>query len=505
MMERRFLAVDIGASGGKCFAGFFGGDGGFRMEEVWRFDHEGARFFAADRNGNVQQRLHWDDTWIYQNMVKGLHAFRRTHGAKLDGIGIDTWGSDAGLLSADGELLAKVYAYRDTRLDCMMDEVKSLISAERIYAITGIHFQPFNMSNQLRWWVTRRPELMRGVEVALPIPSLLYWFLGGCKMVDSTWASVTQLMDARTLQWSAEIFNALGIPLNLFPAIVPPIGRVGTLWPQLSNMAGLEPGTALYATGSHDTANAYAAAPVKDPATALIISSGTWSLVGKLVPEPLTTPAAMAMNFSNEGGIGNTRLLKNCMGTWIVQELLRLWEARDGKRMAWAEVDRVTPAAPAFTAFINPDDKRFYNPPDMEAAIMGFLSETGQPLPKDRGTLLRVVYESLAMQYRNTDEKLHTLTGAKTDVCHIVGGGSGNALLNQFTASALGVRVVAGPKEATAAGNLMLQAVGAGACATLADAQRQCAAAAQLKEFPPTDTQSWSAAYTTYKEKTHAQ
>jgi rhamnulokinase len=192
------------------------------------------------------------------------------------------------------------------------------------------------------------------------------------------------------------------------------------------------------------------------------------------------------------------------MGTWIAQELLRNWEARDGRRMAWSEVDRVTPLAPALGAFINPDDPRFYNPRDMEAAINEFLAETGQTLPKDRGTILRVVYESLAMQYRNTDEKLRSLTGDTTDVCHIVGGGSGNVLLNQFTASALGVPVVAGPKEATATGNLMVQAVGAGACPDLATAQQLCAAAAQLREFLPTNTQAWSAAYKTYKEKTHA-
>ena len=503
-MERCFLAVDIGASGGKCFAGFFGGDKGFRMEEAWRFDHEAARFFAPDRKGVVTQRMCWDDTWIYHNMVKGLQSFGRNFGKRLDGIGIDTWGSDAGLISADGEMVAKTYAYRDTRLDCMVDEVKSLISAERIYGITGIHFQPFNMSNQLRWWFTRRPELMSQVEIALPMPSLLYWYLGGDKMVDSTWASVTQLMDARTLQWSKEIFDALGIPINIFPKIVAPGARVGTLWPQLAQIAGLDAGTALYATGSHDTANAYAAAPVKDIRHAMIISSGTWSLVGRLVAEPNTSPQAMAWNFSNEGGIGNTRLLKNCMGTWIIQEILRIWEARDGKRMPWSEVDAITPAAPAFTAFINPDDKRFYNPPDMEAAIMAYLAETGQAQPKDRGTLLRVVYESLAMAYRNTSEMLHALTGAPTRVCHIVGGGSGNVLLNEFTASALGVPVVAGPKEATAMGNLMLQAVGSGVCKTLAEAQQTCASVALPKEFLPGDTQAWNAAYKTYKEKTHA-
>ncbi len=502
-MERRFLAVDVGASGGKCFVGFVAADGGFRMEELHRFDHESARFFTADRKGEVTARLYWNDTWIYQQMVKGLQQYRRNIGATLDGIGIATWGADAGLLSADGEMIGKMYCYRDERLADMTAEVKAKISAEQIYGITGIHFQPFNLSNQLHWWLTRRPELMKVVEVALPTSSLLYYFLGGCQAVDSTWASVTQLMDARRGAWSAEILEALNIPTNILPAIVAPGARLGRMHPQLAHMAGLTGKVALYAVGSHDTASAFAAAPVEDATRALIISSGTWSLVGKLVAQPLTTPAAMGCNFSNEGGIGNTRLLKNCMGTWIVQELLRQWEIRDGARMPWSEVDRITPAAKPFTAFINPDDPRFYNPRDMESAIFDYIQECGQPLPRGRGMTLRIVYESLAMQYRSVSEQLAAITGTPTDVVHIVGGGSGNALLNQFTADAAGVRVVAGPREATAMGNLMVQAVGAGVYPDLATAQRHCAAPRELREFLPENTAAWSAAYQTYKDIIH--
>jgi rhamnulokinase len=251
----------------------------------------------------------------------------------------------------------------------------------------------------------------------------------------------------------------------------------------------------LIAVGSHDTASAFAAAPVKNVKKALIISSGTWSLVGKLIKKPITTPEAMGFGLSNEGGIGNTRFLRNCMGTWIVQELLRVWEIADGKRMEWKEVDTITPAAPAFTAFIDPDDKRFYNPANMEQAVRAFIAETGQAAPADRGTILRCVYESLALKYRFVNEVINRVTGTETDVVHIVGGGSNNPLLNQFTADSVGVPVMAGPKEATAVGNLMVQAVGAGIIPDLKAAMPFIKSAFPIATFKPQNTAAWDAAY----------
>ena len=209
---------------------------------------------------------------------------------------------------------------------------------------------------------------------------------------------------------------------------------------------------------------------------------------------PITTDAARAANLSNEGGIGNTRLLKNCMGTWIVQELLREWEVADGKRMAWDEVTRLAMQAPAFTALIDPDNATFYNPASMEKAIRAFLSNTRQPSPPDRGTLLRCVYESLALKYRSVNAQIESVTGTQTEVVHIVGGGSRNALLNQFTANATGVRVLAGPEEATAVGNLMVQAVGIGIIPDLAKAQPLIRAAFPIQEFVPAETEIWQAA-----------
>ncbi len=493
MSEQRLFAVDLGASGGKCFAGHFGPDG-FRMEEIHRFAHEGVSFHLPDRAGAVTERTYWDDTFIYQQIVKGLQAYRRNIGPHLDAIGIDTWGADGMIVSADGEQLGKVHCYRDHRLDDMIAEVRSHIDPARLYAITGIHFQPFNLSNQLLWFITRRRELLRASFRFLPIPTLFYYYLGGGMQVDSSWASITQLMDARRHRWSRPVLRALGIPLRLLPEIVEPGARIGTLQPGLAATVGLNP-AALIAVGSHDTASAFAAAPVRDPRRALIISSGTWSLVGRLVPRPITTPAAMAVNASNEGGIGNTRFLKNCMGTWIVQELLRGWEIADGRRMEWAEVDRLAPAAPAFSACIDPDDRCFYNPANMEQAIRDYLARTGQPAPADRGTILRLVYESLALTYRRVDAELTSVCGRPTEVVHIVGGGSNNALLNQFTANALNRPVLAGPKEATAVGNLMVQAVGAGILPDIAAAQPLIRAAFPIREFHPAETAAWEAAY----------
>ena len=490
---KKLFAVDLGASGGKCFVGIFD-DGGFRMEEVHRFAYEGTSFFLPERTEKVTERTCWDDTFIYQQIVKGLQSASREFGGVLDGIGIDTWGADGQLLTADGDALGKMYCYRDHRLDSMCDEVKERIDATRVYEITGNHFQPFNLSNQLLWAATRRPDLLKRAAVYLPVPALFYYYLGGCTCIDSTFASVTQMMDAKRRKWSREMLKALGIPKKLMPEIVNPGTRIGTLQPGLAKMCGLNP-VDLIAVGSHDTASAFAAAPVKNTKTALIISSGTWSLVGKLIKKPLTSADAMAKGLSNEGGIGNTRFLRNCMGTWIVQELLRGWEIADGKRMSWKEVDAITPAARPFTAFIDPDDKRFYNPESMEEAVVGFISESGQPALNGRAEILRCVYESLALEYRKVNQQINEVTGTTTEVVHIVGGGSNNALLNQFTANSIGVPVMAGPKEATAVGNIMVQAIGAEIIPNLKKAMPYIKSAFPIKKFEPQESDGWNAAY----------
>jgi rhamnulokinase len=493
----RVIAMDLGASGGKCFAGIFD-DNGFALKELHRFSHEPVTLFMKDRGGRPEERTYWNDLVIYANMVEGLRAYRREIGGEADSVGIDTWGADGVFVTEDGVLLGQMYSYRDHRLDGMIERVKSRIDAVRLYEITGIHFQPFNLSNQLLWFMENHGELARKGVRYLPLPTLFGYYLGGVTAVDSSWASVSQLMDARKKKWSREVLRALGIPARLMPQIVEPGTVVGELAAGLAQSVGLNQAK-IVAVGSHDTASAYAAAPVSNAAHALIISSGTWSLIGKLVRRPLTGPDAMAGNMSNEGGIGNVRFLKNCMGTWLVQELRRAWRLHDGREMEWEELNRLTEQGTPFAAFIDPDDPGFYNPQNMETAIVAFCRRTGQTPPADRGTMLRACYESLALKYRMVGEQIATVSGKPNRVIHIVGGGSRNTFLNQLAANACGLRVVAGPEEATAVGNAMVQAMGLEALERLSDAQAMIRAAFPIRGFTPKDREKWEQVYRSYR------
>ena len=490
---KRFMAVDLGASGGKSFLGTFNEDS-FAFQELHRFSHEGVTFFIPDAAGEVTRRMYWDDIFIYRNIVTGLYKFKREIGANLDSIGIDTWGADGQFIAENGDLLGKVYCYRDHRLDTMVEVIKGKMDPRRIYDITGIHFQPFNLSNQLYWFKENRESFFSLAACFLPIPTLFYYWLGGITSVDSSWASVTQLMDAREKKWSSEIMDALGLPENIMPRIVDPGTVMGEIHPELARKIGLK-GVQLTAVGSHDTASAFAAAPVNDYAESLIISSGTWSLVGKLVPEPVTTDEAYRYNLSNEGGIGNIRLLRNCMGTWLVQELRRVWRVQDGKEMEWGELVSLAEKAPPFTAFIDPDDSSFYNPENMEEAIVSFCKRTKQKVPENRGGILRVVYESLALKYRWVNELICKASGTETKVINVVGGGSRNTMLNQFTADALGLPVVSGPDEATAVGNIMAQAFALGVIPSLKEAMPYVKSAFSIEEFKPQTAGGWREQY----------
>ena len=272
---------------------------------------------------------------------------------------------------------------------------------------------------------------------------------------------------------------------------------VGELRAGLAESVGLN-AAKIVAVGSHDTASAYAAAPVTNAANALIISSGTWSLIGKLLRQPITGPAAMAANLSNEGGIGNILFLKNCMGTWLVQELRRAWRARDGREIEWEEMNRLTEQGTPFAALIDPDDRTFYNPQNMESAIVDFCRRTGQEPPADRGTMLRAVYESLALKYRMVAEQIAVVSGKPNTVIHIVGGGSRNTFLNQVTANACGLPVVAGPEEATAVGNAMVQAMALDVIRKLPDAQAMIRSAFPIREYSPRDRETWDRAFEKY-------
>jgi rhamnulokinase len=495
--EGKVIAVDLGASGGKCFAGSFD-QNGFELREIHRFSHEPVVLHVADSSGKVEERAYWDDLLIYRNIVEGLRSYRREIGGTVDTIGIDAWGADGVLINPDGVLQGPMYCYRDHRLDGMVDQVKARMDPARIYEITGIHFQPFNISNQLLWLVQHRAGLLRPGARFLPASSLFSWYLCGATEVDSSWASVTQLMDARTRKWNREILRALGIPGRIMPRIVDPGTIIGDLRAGIAESVGISPAR-IVAVASHDTASAFAAAPAARLASALIISSGTWSLIGKLVRRPITGPEAMAANISNEGGIGNVRFLKNCMGTWLVQELRRAWRARDGREMDWEELNLLTEQGRQFAAFIDPDDASFYNPQNMESAIIDFCRRTAQEPPADRGTMLRAIYESLALKYRIVSDQIARVSGMPNSVVHIVGGGSRNSFLNQLAANACALPVVAGPEEATAVGNAMAQAMALGIIGRIPDARAMIRAAFPIREYTPRDAEAWGHALERYR------
>jgi rhamnulokinase len=497
MEAKRVFAADIGASEVKCYIGTFA-EGRFDISEIHRFSHEAVPFFLSDRNGEAGERMYWNELSLYQNILWGLGCCRREVSSVIESIGIDTWGSDGCFVTEDGDSLGGVYCYRDHRLDGIVEKLQERIDARRMYEITGIHFLPFNISGQLFWFFSNRKELFRPGCRFFPMPTLFSFYLGGTVCVDSTWASITQLMDVRKKRWSGEVLGGLGIPETVMPPIVPPGTVTGSLTEMLAVHLHLNRAK-LVSVGSHDTASAYAAAPVEHAEQALIISSGTWSLIGRLIPEPITTDEAMAARISNEGGIGNIRFLKNCVGTWIVQELRRVWKADDGRELGWEEVTNLVRRSPAFTSFIDTDHPTFYNPSNMETAIRDYCDKTGQPVPSDRGSCLRVVYESLAMKYRAVNEEISEVIGIPSTVIHIVGGGSKNELLNQFTSDATGLPVVAGPEEATAIGNIMVQALGLGIISDLSIASPLIRQRFRIERYRPQRVQQWASRYRDYR------
>lgn len=522
MKDLRAVAVDLGASGGKILAGVFRNQKLVDLREVYRFSHDPTTLFVSDRRGRRTEKLHWDVLQIYSNVLRGLRLAvsdlpsQGIHAPEVS-IGIDAWGADGQFLSADGEFLGEMYAYRDHRLDGMIETVNSFISAERLYRLTGIHMQPFNISNQLLWFRLHRSSLFHLAHSFLPVASLFYFLLGGgsLRIVDSTIGSVSQLMDVNRLQWSPEIFRKLRIPMRLMPSIVFPATKQGVLSPEVCRSIGFLPDESHFSSSSspsssssassssshrptlvavamHDTASAFAAAPCGGGSevsreSALIISSGTWSLVGRLVGSPQTTSdLPRRYNFSNEGGIGNVRLLKNVMGMWILQKLRAEWAARDGFEMSWKQIETEAAASPhSLLSFVDPDDSSFYHPPKMEIALMNYFAKTNQKLPTSKGGLIRSVLESLALKYRVVSDQLEEILKSPSKGVYIVGGGSRNSLLNQLTADATQLRVTAGPEEATAIGNLMLQAVGMNAVPSLDAAAAAVRGSLSLKTFDP--------------------
>jgi rhamnulokinase len=443
-----FGAVDIGASSGRVVAGVLGASG-VRLEVVHRFPN------AASV---VDGHLRWDLTGLFEEVLVGLTALAERHPGVVS-IGIDTWAVDYGLLDADGRLLAEPVAYRDSRTDAVVDLVHRRVDPARLYAVTGLQFLPFNTLYQLS--AERQGPLWPRAASALLLPDLLACWLTGERRTEATNASTTGLLDATTRTWSAELMEALGLPLDLFPPLIEPGQTLGRLLPAVVRRTGLDPSTTVVAVGSHDTASAVVGVPAQDRGFAYV-SSGTWSLVGLELDAPVLTPASRAANFTNEGGVdGRTRYLRNEGGLWLLQECLRHW-ADQGRPVDQADLLAEAAALPAGGPTFDVDAADLIPPGDMPERIGRAVAAAGQPPPSSPAALARSILDSLAVAYARTTAEAEALAGQSVDVLHVVGGGSQNRLLCQLTADLSGRTVLAGPVEATALGNVAVQARAAG-------------------------------------------
>jgi rhamnulokinase len=478
----RVAAIDLGASSGRVMLGSVD-SGSVELAEVERFPNRPVR---------VAGTLHWDILALWAGALAGLRAV--AHGTdRLDGVGVDSWAVDYGLLDESGALLGNPVHYRDERTDGVAAKVLADLGAERLYQLNGLQFLPINTIFQLA--AARGTAQLSAAHTLLLVPDLLTYWLTGTTGAEVTNASTTGLLDVAQRDWSPELLDAVGLRRDLLPDLHEPGTRRGELLPEVRDATGLAPGVPVWAVGSHDTASAVVGVPAAGDRFAYV-SCGTWSLVGLELTAPVLTEDSRRANFTNELGVdGTVRYLRNVMGLWILQEAVRTWDA-DGSTTdlpaLLAEASRVVP----FTALVDPDDPVFLHPGDMTARIADVCRRSGQQAPQSRAELVRCVLDSLALAYRRTVDDARRLSGQDVDVIHLVGGGARNELLCQLTADACGLPVEAGPVESAALGNVLVQARALGAAPDdLPGLRRLLRATQEVRRYEPAgDNAAWAAA-----------
>jgi rhamnulokinase len=487
MAEKAYLAVDIGASSGRHVLGRFDGRQ-LRLEEVYRFE-----------NGPVEVagRLYWNFLGQWANVREGL----RVAGGKtkdIASVGVDTWGVDFGLLGSGDELLGNPYHYRDSRTNGIMPKAFGIVSREEIFRRTGLQFMQINTLYQLLAMKLAGSPLLDIAESLLMMPDLFHWLLTGVKCNEMTEASTSQCYDPVRGDWALELLGKFSLPMRIFSPVGQPGTTLGPLRANLIAETGLT-NTKVVLPGSHDTASAVMAVPAAsrpgETPDWCYISLGTWALMGIESPKPVMSEAVLKLNFTNEGGVGGaTRLLKNITGLWLVQECRRAWNLA-GANLDWEAINQLSAAAAPLQSLINPDAADFSTPTDMPEAVRAFCRNTGQLAPDDKGAVVRCILESLALKFRQVLQMCEELNQRRIETIHIVGGGTKNRQLCQFAADACGRRVVAGPIEATAIGNLMIQAVAAGDVGSIAEAREVIRRSFPVEEYAPQNTAAWDGAY----------
>jgi rhamnulokinase len=473
MPAHNFLACDLGAESGRVMLGAISSaDGRLTLEELHRFPNEPVQLPTG---------LFWDAFRLFHEIQRGLAVAGRARRLDVAGIAVDTWGVDFGLIGCDGTLVDNPRHYRDARNNGIMERTFAVVPREVLFAETGIQFMQFNSVFQLYAGKLAGSPGLAAADKLLFMPDLFNYWLTGERAAELTIASTSQFYNPRERRWSTELFERLDLPARILPDIIEPGRRLGSLLPHVQESTGLRE-TAVYTTASHDTAAAVAAVPARGEDWCYI-SSGTWSLMGVELEAPLIDERSLAENLTNEVGYGGRiRLLKNIAGLWLVQECRRAWAAA-GQEYSYAELTEMAADAPAYGAYIDPD--QFLEPGHMPEKIAAHCRRHALPVPENPAAMIRAILESLAERYRQVLVALESLTGRRINTVHIVGGGSKNRLLNQLVADVTGRIVVAGPGEATAAGNVLVQAIGAGLLRDLEQARELVRRSFEVETFEP--------------------
>lgn len=480
-MTKRVLAFDFGASSGRAIIGCFDGDK-ITLEEVHRFSNDPV---------SVGGTVYWDVLRLFYEIKQGIIKAKIAGG--FDSIGIDTWGVDFGLIDSEGKLMENPVHYRDARTAGLVDEAFKTMPKEKLYGITGIQFMELNTLFQLISLKKYRPWMLERADKMLFMPDLFGYMLTGKMCAEYSIASTSQLIDLDKRTWSKEILDAFGIKESVFAPLVQPGTILGELSKEVCEECGVDPVPVISVCG-HDTQSAITSVPCEDGDFAFL-SSGTWSLFGTELDKPIVNETSMNINITNEGGFdGSTGFLKNIIGLWLIQESRRQWK-REGKEYSYADLEKLALAAEPFKCFIDPDAPEFVPHGNIPERVCEFCRKTGQYVPETVGEIMRCIYESLAMKYRLTFEKLRECTERDYPVIHVIGGGTKDGLLCQMTANSCDRTVKAGPIEATVMGNVAVQLMSDGSVKNIGQARKIVAESSELKTFEPKDTDKWAEAY----------
>ncbi len=483
-MEKRALAFDFGASGGRAILGIFDGEK-ISLKEVHRFPNEPVK---------VGNTIYWDVLRLFHEIKQGLVAAQKEGG--FDSMGIDTWGVDFGLIGKDGALLENPVHYRDARNSGMIEKASETMNLDRIYELTGIQFMEFNTLFQLLSLKLNRPHILKNADKMLLMPDLFNYMLTGKTAAEYSIATTTQMIDINTNGWSEEILKAFGINESLLPRVVKTGEILGEIHPKICEELGINQASVVL-VASHDTQSAVTAVPSSEK-DFVFISCGTWSLFGTEVEEPIISEASKKLNVTNEGGYGySVAFLKNICGLWLIQESRRQWN-RTGGNYTYADLERLALEAEPFKCFIDPDASEFTAMGNIPERVQKYCERTNQSVPKSIGEITRCIYESLALKYRYTFDGIKSCTNKNYGKIHVVGGGSKDSLLCQMTADACGVTVLGGPAEATVLGNIAVQLISSGDIESIAKARSVIAAGENLKTYTPALLREWREAFSRF-------